>query len=180
MTAENENPASRESLRVYNPAPIQRQEHGEGSFTRMIEQQTAKVPSPIFLVAAMASMLASFSFEITGQSETEPLRRHVGADPAHHGGLQQARENARAALNGGSLHAHAKAGEGRGSERLMPAAEGSGPLLQRDYWAVIACCRTSPAGLIDILRYKFCELAPPQLARFRRLQAPRRAAADRR
>lgn len=56
-------------------------------------------------------------------------------------------------------------------DRLLPAAEGRGPLLQRDYWAVIAFCRTSPSGLIDILRSKFCELAPPQLARFRRLAA---------
>jgi hypothetical protein len=54
-------------------------------------------------------------------------------------------------------------------DRLLPAAEGKGPLLQRDYWGVIDSCRTSPAGLIDILRIKFCELAPPQLARFRRV-----------
>lgn len=75
MTPENENPASRESLRVYNPAPIQRREHGEGSITRVIEQQTAKVPSPVFLVAAMASMMASLGFEITGRRK---LSRFVG------------------------------------------------------------------------------------------------------
>ncbi len=55
-------------------------------------------------------------------------------------------------------------------DRLLPAGKGKGPLLQRDYWGVIAFCRASPTGLNDILRYKFCELAPPQLARFRKLQ----------
>jgi hypothetical protein len=75
MTSEHENPASRDSLRVYNPAPIQRLEHAEGSFTRVVEEQTAKVPSPIFLVAAMASMLAAVAFELTGRQR---LSRFVG------------------------------------------------------------------------------------------------------
>ncbi len=75
MNAENENPASHESLRVYNPAPIERQEHGEGSFTRVIEQQTAKVPSSVFLVVSIASMLASFSFEVSGRQR---LSRFIG------------------------------------------------------------------------------------------------------
>ena len=75
MTQGNENPASRESLNVYNPAPIKREEHEEGSITRIIEQQTAKVPSSVFLVASMASMLASITFEITGRQRSS---RFVG------------------------------------------------------------------------------------------------------
>jgi len=61
MTGESENQASRDSLRVYNPAPIER------SITRVIEQQTAKVSSPLFLVASMTSMLASFAFKLSGR-----------------------------------------------------------------------------------------------------------------
>ena len=54
---------------------------------------------------------------------------------------------------------------------VTPASEGSGPLFQRDYWAVIASCRTTPTGLIEVLRTKFCELAPPQLAAFSRVNS---------
>ena len=75
MTQGNKNPASRESLNVYKPAPIKRKEHEEGSITRTIEQQTAKVPSSVFLVASMASMLASITFEVTGRQR---FSRFVG------------------------------------------------------------------------------------------------------
>lgn len=50
------NPASRASERVYDPSPVVRAEHAEGAFTRVIEQQTAKLPSDFFLFAALASM----------------------------------------------------------------------------------------------------------------------------
>jgi hypothetical protein len=37
-------------------APRSRGAHAEGSFTRMVEQQTARVPSAYFLAASLASM----------------------------------------------------------------------------------------------------------------------------
>lgn len=43
---------------------------------------------------------------------------------------------------------------------------GSGPLLQRDYWAVIDGCDRSPSDVGALLAARFCELAPPELARF--------------
>jgi len=70
MQSENSNPAAEESLRVYSPAPILREEHEEGSFTRTVEQQTAKVPSSVFLVAAIVSMLVSLGLEICGQQRS--------------------------------------------------------------------------------------------------------------
>lgn len=69
------NPASRESMNVYDPAPVIRREHAEGGITRMIEQETARIPSSVFLAAAVASMLASVVFEIMGNTR---LSRFVG------------------------------------------------------------------------------------------------------
>jgi hypothetical protein len=66
MHTEKKNPASRESLLVYKPAPILREEHEEDSFTRIVEQQTARVPSSIFLVASFVSMLLTVFLEISG------------------------------------------------------------------------------------------------------------------
>jgi hypothetical protein len=45
-------------------------------------------------------------------------------------------------------------------------AGGSGPLLQRDYWAVVHDCRMSPAEVGALLAERFCDFAPPDLARF--------------
>lgn len=61
------NPASDESLEVYEPAPVVREEHAEGAWTRVIEQQTAKVPSAYFLLAAFATMTASLGLELAGK-----------------------------------------------------------------------------------------------------------------
>jgi hypothetical protein len=44
--------------------------------------------------------------------------------------------------------------------------QGSGPLLERDYWAVIRAAEPGPAGLIDTLARRFPELAPEDLVRF--------------
>lgn len=50
----------------YRPAPMRRPSHAEGSMTRTLEQQTAKIPSSVFLTAAFASLLASAMFEAFG------------------------------------------------------------------------------------------------------------------
>lgn len=51
--------------------------------------------------------------------------------------------------------------------RLL-ARSGTGPLLQRDYWAVIRGCTIAPSEFGALLAERFCELAPPGLVRFRR------------
>lgn len=75
MTNQDVNPASQKSERVYEPSPVKRDEHAESTFTRVIEQQTAKVPSDIFLFAALGSMGLSLLLEFTGRRETS---RFVG------------------------------------------------------------------------------------------------------
>ena len=52
-------------------------------------------------------------------------------------------------------------------EDVQLASHGRGPLLQRDYWAVICDCRVGPAEVIDVVREKFQHLAPKELVRFR-------------
>lgn len=51
-------------------------------------------------------------------------------------------------------------------EGLQPASEGSGPLLQRDYWCVIRDCRFGPGELTSYVRRHFSRLPPEQLAEF--------------
>lgn len=53
---------------AYDPAPLMRDEHTEPTFTRVIEQQTARIPSHWFLVAAFTAMAASLLFEVLGRS----------------------------------------------------------------------------------------------------------------
>ena len=48
------------------------------------------------------------------------------------------------------------------------AREGHGPLLQRDYWAVIHRSQLTPAELMQLLAARFAEFAPVELCRFRR------------
>lgn len=60
------NPASAASKREYRAATVMRAEHVEGSLTRLIEQQTAKIPSDVFLFASLCSMGASLAAELTG------------------------------------------------------------------------------------------------------------------
>ena len=50
---------------------------------------------------------------------------------------------------------------------IQPAAEGAGPLLQRDYWAVIAGSRLSPSEIISLLAERFPDFPPPELVKFR-------------
>jgi hypothetical protein len=51
----------------YAPAARGRPKHAEGSLTRVIEQQAAKIPSSVFLVAALGSMSASAVFQFAGK-----------------------------------------------------------------------------------------------------------------
>ena len=57
------NPAEKKSKRSYRDTPVLRTEHAEGLIARMIEQQTAKIPSEVFLVASLGSMAASLLLE---------------------------------------------------------------------------------------------------------------------
>ena len=56
------NPAEHSPLA--SSAPLRRAEHKEGSLTRVIEQQTAKIPSHVFLTAALAAMALSGALEM--------------------------------------------------------------------------------------------------------------------
>lgn len=61
------NPAAHASVAAA-PAPILRPEHAEGQFTRLIEQQTAKIPSHWFLFGALGSMCLAAALELSGRS----------------------------------------------------------------------------------------------------------------
>lgn len=61
------NPASKEPVIPYQAAPVFREEHAEGRITRVIEQQAAKLPSGLFLAAAICSMAASLVLELAGR-----------------------------------------------------------------------------------------------------------------
>lgn len=68
MAAPEVNPMSRWHVpEDFEPSPRARPAHAEGSFTRIIEQQTAKVPSSVFLTVALASMAASAALQLSGR-----------------------------------------------------------------------------------------------------------------
>ncbi|MFW6078807.1 MAG: hypothetical protein ACODAE_04255 [Gemmatimonadota bacterium] len=69
------NPAADRSLLDYPSAPVLRAEHREGAFTRIIEQQAAKIPSDFFLFVALGSIGTSAALEITGRRQ---LGRFIG------------------------------------------------------------------------------------------------------
>lgn len=54
------------------------------------------------------------------------------------------------------------------SHDLLPARAGRGPLIRRDYWAVIAHCRHAPHELMATVRRHFPAFAPAELAAFHR------------
>ena len=58
--------------------PVVRTEHRENLLTRMIEHQTAKIPSSFFLFAAIASMTIAATAELTGRRR---VSRFVGMWP---------------------------------------------------------------------------------------------------
>jgi hypothetical protein len=47
--------------------PVVRPEHAEGSLARLIEQQSAKIPSHWFLFGALGSMGMSLALELSGR-----------------------------------------------------------------------------------------------------------------
>lgn len=53
---------------------------------------------------------------------------------------------------------------------LLPARQGVGPLLQRDYWAVIDGCALRPSEVIDLVARRFPEFSPIDIAAFRRVR----------
>jgi hypothetical protein len=72
MANEDVNPMHARTARdTYEPAPEpatrSRPKHAEGSLTRVLEQQTAKIPSSVFLISALAAMTASAAFEFAGK-----------------------------------------------------------------------------------------------------------------
>jgi hypothetical protein len=72
------NPAAEASLSAV-PAPVFRREHVEGDLARLIEQQTAKIPSDWFLLGALGSMSLSLALELMGRQRAS---RFVGQWPA--------------------------------------------------------------------------------------------------
>lgn len=72
------NPASESSEISYQSAPVFRAEHGESRITRLVEHQSAKVSSLVFLAAALASMTASLILELSGKRSAS---RFIGMWP---------------------------------------------------------------------------------------------------
>jgi len=55
----------------------------------------------------------------------------------------------------------------QGAGEILCAASGYGPLLQRDYRAILAGASRSPEEVAGLVRARFPEFAPPQTAVFR-------------
>lgn len=66
----DENPMSgRSPESAYHPhVAVARPAHAEGTLTRIAEQQAAKIPSGVFLLASVGAMIASVTFELTGRT----------------------------------------------------------------------------------------------------------------
>lgn len=57
----------------YAPAPVQRVEHRESRFTRLVEQQAARLPSHLFLFASFFAMAVSLVAELAGHPRVSRL-----------------------------------------------------------------------------------------------------------
>lgn len=62
--------------------------------------------------------------------------------------------------------------ESEGAGKLLLPEDGAGPLLQRDYWAVIKNSQRSPSELIEWVARRFPDFAPKELCVFERPGAP--------
>lgn len=60
-------------------------------------------------------------------------------------------------------------------EKVVPAAEGSGPLLERDYWAAIRDAQLRPSEVIALVAETFEEFPPAALVQFARTCEPGRS-----
>ncbi len=49
---------------------METKDHKEGKFTKAIEKETSKLPSDLFLIAALASMGASLTLKIMNKKST--------------------------------------------------------------------------------------------------------------
>lgn len=63
---------------MYQPAPRVHPGHHEGTFTRVVEEQAAKIPSSVFLVLALGAMAASALLEASRRTR---MSRFVGLWP---------------------------------------------------------------------------------------------------
>lgn len=66
------NPVARHEDR-YPKARVLRSDHSEGELTRLIEMQTAKLPSSMFLIAAAASGIAAVVLELRGRERLSTI-----------------------------------------------------------------------------------------------------------
>ena len=71
------NPAAQASMQEV-AAPVVRPEHAEGEIARLIEQQTAKIPSHFFLFGALGAMSLSLALELSGRTRAS---RFIGMWP---------------------------------------------------------------------------------------------------
>jgi hypothetical protein len=69
------NPAARASVEQ-TAAPVVRPEHAEGALARLLEQQSAKLPSHWFLVAALGAMGLSLALELQGRRRESRFVAH--------------------------------------------------------------------------------------------------------
>ncbi len=56
-------------MSLQSPNRLSRREHAEGRVARSIEEQTAKLPSDLFLWAAGASVVGSLALQMTGKAK---------------------------------------------------------------------------------------------------------------
>jgi hypothetical protein len=56
----------------------------------------------------------------------------------------------------------------RVGREVAPASNGSGPLLERDYWGVLGDCSLSAPEVAAVLAERFAEFGPRERVRFRR------------
>lgn len=63
MQSEDINPALQRPANYREPRVV-RPEHSENTLTRLLEQQTAKISSDVFLAVSLAAMATSLFFEL--------------------------------------------------------------------------------------------------------------------
>ena len=70
LASRDVNPASAVPDALLDASRVVRGEHREGILARMVEQQTAKIPSHIFLLASFMAMGGSLIAEVEGRERT--------------------------------------------------------------------------------------------------------------